>query len=68
MEVWQAASILGVEEQQTNYEDDDRFVGTFAGRPITEADQRRLEKFATHTGEQVDLTSQVMAEMGIKTQ
>jgi hypothetical protein len=67
MEVWQAAAILGVDEKPAIDLDDDRYVGTFAGRPITEADQRRLEKFASHSGEQVDLTSQVMSEMGIRT-
>lgn len=65
MEVWQAAALLGVDENRVELTDG--FVDTFNGRPITEADRRRLEKFAGVSGESEDITGQVMRQMGIHT-
>lgn len=61
MEVWQAAAILGVDEQPATEDG----VDTFMGRPITEADRRRLEKFAGASTGQGDITDQVARQMGI---
>lgn len=62
MEVWQAAAILGVDEQPATEDG----VDTFMGRPITEADKRRLAKFAQSDSDE-DITNRVMREMGIHT-
>lgn len=65
MELWQAAAILGVDDLSHEWEEDERYVGTFAGRPITAADRERLRKFGQAEHDQIDLTGQVAREMGI---
>lgn len=61
MELWQAATLLGVDEGPVVAEGQD----TFLGRPITPADRERLERFSTTGTDDPDITSQVMRQMGI---
>lgn len=64
MEVWEAASILGMDESLT---EDVMDFGQAGRRTLTEADRRRLEQFGQAPETNADITNRVMQEMGIHT-
>lgn len=61
MELWQAASLLGIDEGETLEEGQ----LTFMGRPVSQADYDRAMRFSGISDDNEDITDQVMRQMGI---